>query len=256
LRWEGGNVLREAFEREKNKRIERNLAYAERGVKFVDIETAYIDEGTEIGDGTEIGSCVTIGDGSEIGAGCVIGQNCVISGSRVHDGAKAEQGSRIIDSIIGAGTTVLMSVLISCVVGENSAVGPFAYLRPDSDIGSNVRVGDFVEIKNSRIGDGTKVSHLSYVGDSDLGENINVGCGVVFVNYDGMEKHRSEVEDNAFIGCNVNIVSPVKVGESAYIAAGTTVTKDVPAGSLSVGRSRTKNILGWVERRGLLRSSD
>jgi bifunctional UDP-N-acetylglucosamine pyrophosphorylase/glucosamine-1-phosphate N-acetyltransferase len=243
------------FDSEKENRIERNLAYAERGVKFADIETAYIDEGTEIGAGAEIGACVTIGGGSEIGAGCAVGQNCVISGSRVHDGAKVEQGSRIVDSVIGAGTTILMSVLISCVVGENSSVGPFAYLRPDSDIGSNVRVGDFVEIKNSQIGDGTKVSHLTYVGDSELGENINVGCGVVFVNYDGVEKHRSSVEDGAFIGCNVNIVSPVNVGEGAYIAAGTTVTTDVPAGSLAVGRAHVKNILGWVKRRGLLKRS-
>jgi bifunctional UDP-N-acetylglucosamine pyrophosphorylase/glucosamine-1-phosphate N-acetyltransferase len=142
-----------------------------------------------------------------------------------------------------------MSVLTECAVGEGSTVGPFAYLRPDADVGKNVKIGDFVEIKNSRIGDGTKVSHLTYVGDSDLGENINLGCGVVFVNYDGREKHRSVVGEGAFIGCNVNIVSPVNVGENAYIAAGTTVTTDVPAGSLSVGRARTKHIPGWVERR-------
>jgi bifunctional UDP-N-acetylglucosamine pyrophosphorylase/glucosamine-1-phosphate N-acetyltransferase len=160
-----------------------------------------------------------------------------------------EHHSRVSDTIIGAGAAVLASVLTKCVVGENSTVGPFAYLRPDADVGSNVKIGDFVEIKNSRIGDGTKISHLTYVGDSDLGENINLGCGVVFVNYDGREKHRSVVEDGAFIGCNVNIVSPVTVGENAYIAAGSTVTTDVPAESLSVGRARTKNIPGWVSRR-------
>ncbi|MDR2610738.1 MAG: UDP-N-acetylglucosamine diphosphorylase [Clostridiales Family XIII bacterium] len=242
-------MSRELFDKEKEERRARNLAFAERGVKFTDIETAYIDADTEIGPGSEIGPCVTIEAGSEIGSGCVIGQGCVISASRVHDGARVEQNSRVIDSIVGAGARILLSVLTECVVGENSTVGPFAYLRPDSDVGRDVKIGDFVEIKNSRIGDGTKVSHLTYVGDSDLGEHINLGCGVVFVNYDGVEKHRSVVEDGAFIGCNVNIVSPVNVGENAYIAAGTTVTTDVPAGNLSVGRARTKNIPGWVERR-------
>jgi bifunctional UDP-N-acetylglucosamine pyrophosphorylase/glucosamine-1-phosphate N-acetyltransferase len=246
-------VSREIVDKAKEERITRNLSFAEGGVKFADIETAYIEEGTEIGAGTEIGPCVTIGGGTEIGADCVIEQNCVINGSRVHDGAHVEQGSRIIDSIVGRGSKILMSVLISCVVGEDSTVGPFAYLRPDADIGSRTRIGDFVEIKNSHIGDGTKVSHLSYVGDSDLGENVNIGCGVVFVNYDGVRKHRSVVEDGAFMGCNVNIVSPVTVGENAYIAAGTTITTDVPEGSLCVGRARAKNIQGGVERLGLLK---
>jgi bifunctional UDP-N-acetylglucosamine pyrophosphorylase/glucosamine-1-phosphate N-acetyltransferase len=242
-------MKREILDKEREERIARNLAFAEGGVKFADIETAYIDADTKIGAGAEIGPCVTISSGSEIGGGCVIGQGCVISGSRVGEGARVEQNSRVIDSIIGEGAAVLMSVLTQCAVGAGSTVGPFAYLRPDADVGRNVKIGDFVEIKNSRIGDGTKVSHLTYVGDSDLGENINLGCGVVFVNYDGREKHRSVVGDRAFIGCNVNIVSPVNVGENAYIAAGTTVTTDVPAGSLSVGRARTKNIPGWVERR-------
>jgi bifunctional UDP-N-acetylglucosamine pyrophosphorylase/glucosamine-1-phosphate N-acetyltransferase len=132
-------------------------------------------------------------------------------------------------------------------------VGPFAYIRPGSIIGNHCRIGDFVEIKNSSIGDRTKVSHLTYVGDADLGSGINVGCGVVFVNYDGREKHRSVVDDGVFIGCNVNIISPVKVGEGAYIAAGGTVTSDVPSGALHVAREREKYIEGWVERRGLLK---
>jgi bifunctional UDP-N-acetylglucosamine pyrophosphorylase/glucosamine-1-phosphate N-acetyltransferase len=241
---------------EREERIRFNRTLAERGVTFADIETAYISADSVIGAGTEIGPCVTVEAGSEIGSGCAIGQGCVVSASRIADGAKIEQGSRIVDSVVGADTTVLMSVLTGCSVGGNTTVGPFAYLRPDADVGANARIGDFVEIKNSRIGDGTKVSHLAYVGDADLGENINVGCGVVFVNYDGKEKHRSSVGDGAFIGCNVNVVSPVTVGESAYVAAGTTVTRDVPAGSLSVGRAGTKNIAGWVERRGLLKGKE
>jgi bifunctional UDP-N-acetylglucosamine pyrophosphorylase/glucosamine-1-phosphate N-acetyltransferase len=113
-------------------------------------------------------------------------------------------------------------------------------------------VGDFVEVKNSSLGRGSKASHLTYIGDSDVGDNVNLGCGVVFVNYDGKSKHRSTVRDGAFIGCNVNIVSPVTVGEGAYVAAGTTLTRDVPEGALAVGRAKERNIDGWVARRGLL----
>ena len=116
-------------------------------------------------------------------------------------------------------------------------------------MGNHCRIGDFVEIKNANIGNGTKVSHLTYVGDADLGERINLGCGVVFSNYDGKRKHRSTVEDDAFIGCNVNLVSPVRIEKGAYIAAGSTITKDVPAGALSIARSRQGNLEGWVAAR-------
>ncbi|MPN50577.1 Bifunctional protein GlmU [bioreactor metagenome] len=137
-------------------------------------------------------------------------------------------------------------------MGNNTNIGPFAYLRPGSVIGNDVKVGDFVEVKNSSVGDGTKASHLTYIGDSDVGENVNIGCGVIFVNYDGKEKHRSVVKSGSFVGCNVNLVSPVVVEEGAYVAAGTTVTRNVPKGALCVGRAREKNIEGWVARRGLL----
>ena len=140
-------------------------------------------------------------------------------------------------------------MLVRCRVGARTTVGPFAYLRPDAEVGEHCRIGDFVEIKNSRIGDGTKVSHLTYVGDSDLGKDINLGCGVVFVNYDGKTKSRSRVDDHAFIGCNCNLIAPVHIGENAYLAAGSTVVEDVPADALFVARSRGVVKEDWVKRR-------
>lgn len=172
----------------------------------------------------------------EIGKNCTIGQN-----------------SRIKDSVIGDGTSVQSSVIIESSVGSETSVGPFAYLRPNSHVGNKCKVGDFVEIKNSKLGDGAKASHLTYVGDSDVGERVNLGCGVVFVNYDGSKKHRSVVEDDAFIGCNVNLVSPVHVGRNAYVAAGSTITNDVPDGALYVARAKGKSLEGWVEKKGILK---
>jgi bifunctional UDP-N-acetylglucosamine pyrophosphorylase/glucosamine-1-phosphate N-acetyltransferase len=137
----------------------------------------------------------------------------------------------------------------SSTIDDGTKIGPYAYLRPGSNIGKHVKIGDFVEIKNSNIGDETKISHLTYVGDSDLGRNVNLGCGVVFVNYDGMKKSRSIVGDNSFIGCNVNIVSPVVVEENSYIAAGSTITMNVPKNSLAIAREKQRNIENWVTRK-------
>ncbi|HOB35594.1 MAG TPA: DapH/DapD/GlmU-related protein, partial [Bacillota bacterium] len=123
-------------------------------------------------------------------------------------------------------------------IGDNSVVGPFAYIRPGSNIGSAVRVGDFVEIKNSEIGDGTKVPHLAYVGDAKIGSNSNIGCGVITANYDGKKKNPTYIGNNVFVGCNTNLVAPVKIEDGAYIAAGSTITEDVPAQALAIARSR------------------
>ena len=225
----------EEYKKTEEKRLAVNIAHLERGVRFIDINTAYIDEEAVIGSGTVIYPCVVIEGKTVIGKDCIIGQN-----------------TKIKDSEIGDGTDITSSVITESKVGERTHVGPFAYLRPRSTIGNDCKVGDFVEIKNSSFGDGTKASHLTYVGDSDVGAGVNIGCGVVFVNYDGTNKHRSNVGDDAFIGCNTNLVSPVNVGEKAYIAAGSTITKDVPAGALSVAREKQRNIEGWVEKRGLL----
>ncbi len=224
------------FEAQEKQRIKRNLEYTENGVTFIDIRTAYIDEGVKIGKGTVIYPCVVI-EGK-----VKIGENCTI-----------EQNSRIVDSTIGNGTTVQSSVILESRVGKETSVGPFAYLRPGSAIGDKCKVGDFVEVKNSSMGDGAKASHLTYIGDSDVGKNVNLGCGVVFVNYDGSQKYRSVVEDNAFIGCNSNLISPVHIGEGAYVAAGSTITEDVPGGALYVARSRGKTLRDWVEKKGILK---
>ena len=169
------------YEAQQRARIERNLSYTDQGVVFIDAGTVYIDEGVRIGAGTVIYPCVVIEGDVEIGENCVIGQN-----------------TRIKDSSIGDDTTVQSSVILESRVGSGTSVGPFAYLRPGSDIGDGCKVGDFVEVKNSRMGDGSKAAHLTYIGDSDVGERVNLGCGVVFVNYDGSKKYRSVVEDDAF----------------------------------------------------------
>lgn len=201
------------------------------GVTIIDPDNTYIDADSEIGTDT------------------VIYPGVILEKSRIGEGVTLYQGSRIANSRIGDGSDVQNSVVLGSVVGKNTTVGPYAYLRPGTKIGDKCRVGDFVEVKNSSIGDGTKVSHLTYVGDSDLGKSINVGCGVVFVNYDGKKKHRSTVDDKAFIGCNTNLVSPVHVGEGAYIAAGSTITEDVPAHSLAIARSRQVIKTDWKDKR-------
>lgn len=223
----------------ERERMTINIAHLEAGVNFIDIRTAYIGANVKIGAGTVIYPGVTLEGDTVIGNDCSIGQN-----------------SRICDSRIGDETDVQCSVILKSEIGKRTHIGPFAYLRPNSTIGDGCKVGDFVEVKNSSLGDGSKASHLTYIGDSDVGEDVNLGCGVVFVNYDGKQKHRSVVEDHAFIGCNVNLVSPVTVKENAYVAAGSTVTEDVPAGALCVARERQRNIEGWTEKRGLLHAKE
>lgn len=201
------------------------------GVTILDPDATYIDPQTTIGQDTVIYPGVILEN-------CRIGSNVTLY-----------QGSRIVDSEIGEGTDVQNSVVLGAVIGAHTTVGPYAYLRPGTVIGDKCRVGDFVEVKNSRIGDGTKVSHLTYVGDADLGRNINVGCGVVFVNYDGRKKYRSQVGDKAFLGCNTNLISPVNVGEGAYVAAGSTVTDDVPPHAFCIARSRQVIKTDWIDKR-------
>lgn len=222
----------------KEKRLGICIDHMNNGVNFVDIESAYIDETVVIGEGTLIGPCVTL-EGNT-----VIGKNCSIL-----------QNTRIKDSFIGDEVEITASHVTESKVGDKTKVGPFAYLRPKSNIGKNCKVGDFVEVKNSTFGDGSKASHLTYIGDSDVGENVNLGCGVVFVNYDGTNKFRSTIGDGAFIGCNTNLVSPVNVEKGAYIAAGSTVTEDVPENALCIARSRQTNIEGWAENKGLYRKN-
>lgn len=219
------------------KKIQRqiNLKLVNEGVTFIDMISSYIDFEVEIGIDTIIYPNTFLTGKTIIGEDCVIGPD-----------------SRIDESIIGNKTTVKDSTVIKSTIKDSTNVGPYAYIRPNSVIGSHVKVGDFVEVKNATIGDYTKMSHLSYIGDADLGDHVNVGCGVVFVNYNGKDKNRSQIGDNSFIGCNSNIVAPVKVDAMAYVAAGTTVTKNVPTGALAVGRVKQDNKEGWVERKNLI----
>lgn len=211
------------------KRINENLMM--QGVTMINPESTYIDSGVKIGSDTVIYPGVTIEGTSEVGQDCVL-----------------YPGSRISDSVIGSGTTVQNSVLLQAKVGDNTTIGPYAYLRPKTVVGDGCRVGDFVEVKNAHIKDGAKVSHLTYVGDGEIGEKSNIGCGVVFVNYDGKKKSRTVIGKNAFIGCNVNLVAPVEVEDGAFVAAGTTVTKNVEKDALCIGRSKQKNIEGWAKK--------
>ncbi|MGE5474269.1 MAG: bifunctional UDP-N-acetylglucosamine diphosphorylase/glucosamine-1-phosphate N-acetyltransferase GlmU [Ignavibacteriales bacterium] len=206
--------------------------YMKSGVTIMSPDTITIQPQAQIGIDTVIYPGTIIEGDTKIGEGCIIGPN-----------------SRLVDSVVEDGAEVQYSVILSSSIGKESHIGPFAYLRPGSKIGAGVKIGDFVEIKNSVIGDKSKVSHLSYIGDCDVGQNVNVGCGTVVVNYDGVKKHRSVIEDNAFIGCNTNLVSPVKVGKNAYTAAGSTITDEVPEDSLAIARSRQENKEGWVKRR-------
>ncbi|MBD5560088.1 MAG: bifunctional UDP-N-acetylglucosamine diphosphorylase/glucosamine-1-phosphate N-acetyltransferase GlmU [Clostridia bacterium] len=208
------------------------------GVTIMDPACTYIDPETTIGRDTIVYPGVTLEAGCEIGSQAVL-----YPGSRFHH------------SKVGDRTEVQNSVLLESEVGPDSRIGPYAYLRPGAKVGSHCRIGDFVELKNCSIGDGTKVSHLTYIGDADFGRDINVGCGVVVVNYDGHDKFRSTVHDDAFIGCNTNLISPVEVGRGAYIAAGTTVTEDVPEDVLAIGRSRQTVIPDWQDKRRKDKSS-
>ncbi|HHX63050.1 MAG TPA: NTP transferase domain-containing protein [Epulopiscium sp.] len=182
-----------------------------------------------------------------IGYDTVIEPNCILRGTTIiGEDCFIGMGTNIDNSQVSNGVHIESSHIHESFIDDHAHIGPFAYIRPHSKIGKNVKIGDFVEIKNANIGDNTKVSHLTYVGDADVGKHVNFGCGTVLVNYDGVNKHRSIIEDNAFIGCNTNLVSPVKIGKRAFTAAGSTITNDVPEESLGISRVRQVNKEGWV----------
>ena len=208
-----------------------NKMHLDNGVTIIDPNNTYIGVDVKIGQDT------IIYPGNVIEGDTVIGGSCVIY-----------PNSRVNNSIIEEGVEIQSSVILDSKIGKNTTVGPFAYIRPESNIGNSVRIGDFVEIKKSTIGDNTKVSHLTYIGDAEVGTSCNFGCGTVVVNYDGKKKHKTKIGNNVFIGCNTNLVAPVEVKDNSYTAAGSTITKEVPEGSLAVARARQKNIDGWVER--------
>ncbi|EFR33282.1 UDP-N-acetylglucosamine diphosphorylase/glucosamine-1-phosphate N-acetyltransferase [Peptoniphilus harei ACS-146-V-Sch2b] len=212
-----------------------NKEYMINGVGIIDPKSTYIEYGATVErdvmiyPGTRIDRKSVIKEGAEIYSSTIknstIGEDVIIRSSEIED------------SSIGRGTTV----------------GPYAHLRPNSHVGENCKIGNFVEVKNSNVGDGSKMSHLAYIGDADVGSGVNIGCGVVFVNYDGRDKFRAKVGDNAFIGSNANLVAPIEVEDNGYVAAGSTITKKVLKGQLSLERAPQKNIDGWVERKGFMK---
>ena len=209
-----------------------NEYHMRNGVTMRNPERVYIEDGVEIGNDTEICQNVTIKSGTKIGSDCVIGSGSMLDRAVIHDGVD-----------------VLSSVILESEVDEGTHVGPFAYIRPNCHVGKEVKVGDFVELKNSNIDDGTKISHLTYIGDSDVGKRVNFGCGTVTCNYDGKKKYRTTIGDDCFVGCNTNFVSPINVGDGVYIAAGSTITEDIPENSLSIARARQVNKEGWKDKR-------
>lgn len=201
--------------------MRRRIAmHMKNGVLFADA-SAQIAEDVVIGAGTVILPGVILQSGTVIGAHCTIGPNSVIRESKISDNATVNQ-SQISDSTVGDGT----------------AIGPFAHIRNHCEIGANCRIGNFVELKQSQIKDGSKMAHLSYIGDTEMGENVNIGCGTITVNYDGVRKHRTYIGDRAFIGCNSNLIAPIAIGKDTLVAAGSTVTDSVPDGALAIARSR------------------
>ena len=169
----------------------------------------------------------------------------------VRGGAVIGPFARLVDTEIGAGAQVLDHCLLrECVVGEGATVGPFAHIRPDTRIGAKAKVGNFVELKKTTLGDGSKAPHLSYIGDATVGPGVNIGAGTITCNYDGTHKHPTRIEAGAFIGSDTTLVAPVTVGENAYVAAGSAITEDVPAGALALARARQVVKPGWAAARG------
>ncbi len=204
--------------------------HLDNGVIFVDTKSVNIGQDVEIGQDTVIYPNVIIEGKSVIGSECEIGQNSTLK-----------------NMIIGDNVTILQSVCYNSSVGNDTTIGPFAYIRPDCNIGEKVKVGDFVELKKAEIGNNTKMSHLSYIGDAVVGSNVNIGCGTITVNYDGKNKHVTTIGNNAFVGCNSNLIAPVTVEDNSYVAAGTTVTQTVTSKSLAIGRVRQSNVENWVK---------
>lgn len=228
----GVNSRAQLAEAEAILRKRINEFHMENGVTLIDPLTTYIGADVVIGNDTIIYPNNTLEGKTVLGKGVLLHPN-----------------NRIEDSVIEDEVTIASSVILCSKVGKKTTVGPFAYIRPDSVIGEHVKVGDFVEIKKSTIGNGTKISHLTYIGDAEVGEHVNFGCGTVVVNYDGKNKYKTVVEDHAFIGCNTNLVAPVTVHEGAFTAAGSTITENVPKEGLGIARAKQVNKEGWVQKR-------
>ena len=211
-----------------------NERHMRNGVTIINPESTYISSDAVIGSDTIIKPGTIIDGATVIGEDCIIGPN-----------------SHLVNAKVGDRTTIHSSVILDSKVGNDTAVGPYAHLRPESSLGDHVKIGNFVEVKKSVIDDNSKVSHLSYIGDAEVGQNVNIGCGTITVNYDGKNKFKTIIEDDVFVGCNSNLVAPVTIKEGAYVAAGSTITKEVPSEALAIARSRQENKLNYVNKLNL-----
>lgn len=209
-----------------------NEKHMRNGVTIIDPEQTYIDASVVISQDTVIYPGTMVKGNTVIGTDCIIGPN-----------------SEILNCDIGNRTSIRQSVTHDSKIGSDVQIGPFAHIRPQSLIHDEVRIGNFVEIKKTEFGRKSKASHLSYIGDANVGSNVNIGCGSITVNYDGVNKFKTIIKDGAFIGCNSNLVAPVEIGEGAYVAAGSTITDNVPGDSLSIARARQVNKENYVKNR-------
>ena len=217
---------------EKILRRRKNIELMEQGVTLMDPDTTYIDAQVTVGRDTVIYPFTWLEGATTIGETCEIGPN-----------------SRFTDTKIGDQVTAHFSYAHECEIASGVVMGPYVHLRPNTKLAAGVKIGNFVEVKNSTVGEGSKLPHLSYIGDTDIGSGVNMGCGTITVNYDGKHKYRTVIADDAFVGCNSNLVAPVEVGKGAYVAAGSTITKDVPPAALAVARERQRNIEDWADKR-------
>lgn len=211
---------------------ERCRNHMMQGVEILDMTNCYIDKDVKIGKDTIIYPNVTIKGSSAIGKNCIIYPGCRIENSTVSDKCEIKDNTLIEDSF----------------VGENCSVGPMAHLRPKTKLLGNNKIGNFVETKKAEIGTGSKASHLTYLGDCKIGKDVNIGCGTITCNYDGISKHETVIGDNVFVGSDVQFVAPVKIGSGSLVGAGSTITIDVPEGALAITRAEQKNIEGWVKK--------
>ena len=223
----------EAYEHVKT---QINIGHIENGVRLLSVTETYIDYTVKIAPKAVIyPNCFIEGD-SYISEDCIIGPDTKIESSRIE-----------------AGTSVMKSVVLESSIGQNCTIGPFAYIRPHTRIKDKVKVGDFVELKNTTVDNNTKIPHFVYAGDSEIGKACNISCGVITANYDGKAKYKTKIGDNVFVGCNSTLVAPIELEDNTFIAAGSTIVDDVKTGTLAIARAQQVNKEGWVEKTGRMK---
>ena len=230
----GINSRVQLAEAEKILRQRKNISLMESGVTIIDPATTYIDAEVEVGQDTIIYPNTYLEGKTKIGENCLIGP-----------------GARFTNMLVGENVQAQFSYCHDSEICDGVILGPYVHIRPGSKISAKVKIGNFVEVKNSTVGEGSKLPHLQYIGDTDMGAGCNIGCGAITVNYDGKKKFRTTIGDGVFVGCNSNLVAPVTLENNSYVAAGSTITENVPEKNLAVARARQKNIVGWKDKRDI-----